>query len=114
MKGQPLPALDPDGMTSIVYFIHDPETGLTKIGKTRKNFLAERIRTHERTLGYPLTLLGAMPGDYDVERAIHQRLRETRVRPEWFRSSDELAAIVLALPIAATDVPMRNGWGTPL
>lgn len=90
-------------MLAIVYFIHDPETGLTKIGRTWKARLTERMREHERATGHTLTLLGATPGYAIEERAFHRQLAASRHHTEWFHSSDALAEIVLALPIPSTE-----------
>jgi hypothetical protein len=92
---------------SIVYFAHDPETGLTKIGSTWcMSRLPDRLRQIETVLGHGVTLVGATPGTRAEEYAFHRRLQATRVHGEWFRSSDELAEIVLALPIPATEFPL--------
>lgn len=108
LASTPRPA---DRMQAVVYFAHDPETGLTKIGTTWAARVSERIREHERTTGHILTLLGAMPGGTAEEQTIHRRLKDTCARPEWFHSSDELAELVLNLPFPSTAFPISVGRG---
>lgn len=93
----PSPAHIPPGADQYVYFLEDTETHLVKIGTTWGRRLMERVREHERTVGRPCVLLAAADGGRRVERAYHDRLRDTREHGEWFRPSPVLTEIVAGL-----------------
>lgn len=66
-----------------VYLIHDPATGETKIGMTRREPTA---RLGELTKGpRALELIHAIPARdaRDAERRLHERYRHKRGRGEW-------------------------------
>ena len=93
-----------------VYFAEDPETGLVKIGKTFAIHVMVRLRSLEREIGHPLTLLATTKGGFCVEREHHIALSHSRMRGEWFSPSPELSAF-----IDAANAPVRSAgeayWG---
>lgn len=73
-----------------VYFIHDLQAKLIKIGYTT-NWEGRRyaIRTEAKKAG---VLLGFLNGGKELEAVMHQRFAAYRVRGEWF--SDEILPLV--------------------
>jgi len=72
-----------------VYFIACDDLGLVKIGRARD--VVERFSHIARGFPYPLRLAYVREGGRDLEREIHLRLADQRVRGEWFRLEGELA-----------------------
>lgn len=85
-------ALRVEDRASVVYFIRSPMTGLIKIGTTRR--LQTRLGDLCRAAGHDVELLASMPGSVEEEYALHQRFAKHRERGEWFRASEELAALI--------------------
>jgi hypothetical protein len=73
-----------------VYFVQSGRR--IKIGFTEN--LAARLGALKTSSSYPLKLLGAVRGGFDLERAIHKRLANYRTSGEWFRSSAEVLEVV--------------------
>lgn len=53
-----------------------------------------RLEQLRQGSGAPLSLLGSIAGGYDVERALHQKLRAHRVYREWYRDHPEVRAAI--------------------
>jgi hypothetical protein len=85
---------------SVVYFIACNDA--VKIG-TAVN-VTSRFNTLQIGNPDPLCLLGAIPGDEILEKALHRRFKHLRIRGEWFRNTDELAAFIEA---GFEDLPYR-------
>lgn len=62
------------------YIIHNPSTGLTKIGRSTHHIV--RIRSIECILKTKLTIIHVQPGDYEKE--LHYRFHDHHVKGEWF------------------------------
>jgi Meiotically up-regulated gene 113 len=79
--------------TRFVYFIQAGDTGPVKIG------LANEPETRTRTLQTgnhrELHLRHVIPGDEGIERQLHDRFREARIRGEWFGGAAYLAMILI-------------------
>ncbi len=75
-----------------VYFIQAGEGGPIKIGHGKN----PRKRLTMLQSGNPmtLTLLAELPGGKEEEQEMHTRLREYRVRGEWFTPAAEVLALV--------------------
>lgn len=74
-----------------VYFVDAPDdpNGLIKIGYATD--VSRRVRAHQIGSPLRLRLLGVLPDVHpDVERRLHRRFDEARVRGEWFRPVDRL------------------------
>lgn len=65
-----------------VYFLHFHPNRRVKIGYTKN--LAKRRADIQREVGYPGVLLGCLNGGRNLERLMHQRFAEHRIRGEWF------------------------------
>jgi hypothetical protein len=72
----------------ITYFLHNPASGLVKIGRTTRR--DKRVRDLANANGIDLAILGTLDGD--LERAWQERFQSDRARGEWFRVSPGLAA----------------------
>lgn len=77
-----------------IYFIRDPGRGI-KIGFATT--VAKRFAAIQVCSPVALELLGHISGSPHVERFLHQKLDEHRVRGEWFRDTPEINALVLKL-----------------
>lgn len=69
----------------VVYFIHNPENGLTKIGYSKQvKRRAIQLRA-ERQAGVTVVLGGIYTGEYKaLEQSLHYDFRAKRVKGEWF------------------------------
>lgn len=74
----------------MIYFVEGGD--LVKIGMAED--VPARVARMQTGSPIPLRLLGYVPGGRDVERALHRRFRDLRVRGEWFRRVDELHAYI--------------------
>lgn len=77
---------------SYVYFLQAKSLGHIKIGTTTNM----QRRFSEIKTGCPdeLVLLGITKGDANIERQIHEKFADSRVRGEWFAPSDDLASFI--------------------
>lgn len=85
-----------------VYFIRDGH-GLVKIGSATD----PRRRLQSLQIGNPsaLVLAAVFDGNVLEEKALHRLFAEFRVRGEWFRESDVVAAVIGADSLPALDTP---------
>jgi hypothetical protein len=89
----------------MVYFVQDERGGPIKIGYCGEGQAARRlaqIQTHNPS---PLRMTRVIQGDRGVERELHKRFADLRIRGEWFYPATELA--VLAEAIDASDMAMQ-------
>lgn len=70
---------------SVVYVIGSPAFRPVKIGK---GHALERLDSFQCASPFPLELLWTTPGALHLERALHARFEEYRVRGEWFEFPD--------------------------
>jgi hypothetical protein len=84
-------------MTTVrwVYFISDG-VGHVKIGYSVD--VQTRLREIQAHNAFPLTVLAVLKGGSEVERALHERFAEHRVRGEWFRLAPEIIEYLRGLP----------------
>lgn len=75
---------------SIVYFILDTYSNAVKIGFTTIKGLKRRLQNLQIGTPYELRLLGALWGNRNVERQIHEQFETYHIRGEWFEYSKEL------------------------
>ena len=81
-----------------VYFLWDRERNLVKIGWTRRD-VDSRLVEHQSRADGRLVLLKAIPGGRDLERALHRRFADRRVKgTEYFLPSREIES-VLGFPL---------------
>lgn len=85
-------------MTQVVYFAE--KDGRIKIG------CSGSLKSRLGHLG--ASLIGAMPGDFKDERAMHARFAEYRQEGEWFDDAPELRAFAAALPPVPDTSPMTT------
>jgi hypothetical protein len=77
---------------------------VAQAGKDRKVKIGTTGNIDNRTngIGHSLVkgvrIIAAVPGGYDLERELHQRFKEYRIRGEWFRLEGDLAEYVAGLP----------------
>lgn len=69
---------------TFIYLMRDERSGCIKIGRAKNP--TERERTLQSENPHVAMLL-SMPADANLERELHQRYGEFRVRGEWFRLS---------------------------
>jgi len=75
-----------------VYFIAGGE--LVKIGYTQEPTVKQRLNTLQLMCPVPLTLLGVLDGEYQLESALHDKFAADRQHGEWFARTPELDAII--------------------
>lgn len=66
--------------------------GKIKIGIS-KNAIARVVQIN-RSHATPLSLIGAVEGDHELERTMHKRLAAYRISGEWFRDCAEVRAAI--------------------
>lgn len=94
------------GTASFVYFIADQNAKQIKIGRAVN--VKARLSSLQGGSTNELQLLGALAGGKELERELHQRFAESRIRGEWFRPTGELLHLIRAAFEAGTGRP----WGT--
>lgn len=77
---------------SVVYFIQ-AAGGPIKIGVTTD--INQRLRELQVANPLPLVTLGTIPGTQALERELHLKLTQHRIRGEWFKPDDEVLAVLL-------------------
>jgi hypothetical protein len=98
---------------SFVYFIQDGEEGPVKIGLSK----SPEQRLPKLQTGNPreLFLRHVIPGDLKIERGLHTRFAQARIRREWF-GGPEYLPIILAFASGLSEemIDAYDGSGTPL
>ncbi|EFK4321907.1 GIY-YIG nuclease family protein [Escherichia coli] len=67
---------------SYVYVLHAEDSGLTKIGFSRR--VNKRISEISRMSGGKLSLIAKIPADRELETKLHQKYYNYRSHGEWF------------------------------
>ena len=75
-------------MKSYIYFIQELASRHIKIGCTINP--SRRIRSLYLTIPGNIQVLGIFPGSVYLEKDLHFRFRELRVKGEWFKESDKI------------------------
>lgn len=78
----------------VVYFIEKVGVGHVKIGITSRD-IAKRIAGLQQSM--ELKLLGTIPGDCVMEKALHDRFSELNIRGEWFFLTHGLRRFIKAV-----------------
>jgi hypothetical protein len=78
-----------------VYFVQQGELGPIKIGFSKS--VKTRLADLQTANPHKLRLLYSHPGDEDFERLLHTHLNEHRLQGEWFKPSDAVARVMVAL-----------------
>jgi hypothetical protein len=78
-----------------VYFVEAVGLGLVKIGFTRVSGMDRRMEHLRCYCPVEIAILGGYHGNMLAEREEHRRWAADRVRGEWFRKSEALAAHIL-------------------
>jgi hypothetical protein len=73
-----------------VYFIEDTATGLIKIGIAKRP--GRRLNLLQVGSASKLRLIGSVHGGRELERALHTKFQEHRIRGEWFLLPDSILA----------------------
>lgn len=66
----------------MIYFIQVGRTGPIKIGFSKN--IKKRLQTLQTANPYTLYVIGYMPGDKKVEKAIHRKFSYINIFREWF------------------------------
>jgi hypothetical protein len=77
------------------YLVYCPEAYAVKIGVAR--CLAKRLKSLQG--GCPFELIPVVLLRGDREKELHKRFAKHRIRHEWFRMCDELAAFIVSCPL---------------
>lgn len=80
----------------LVYAAVNEETGLIKIGISV--FPANRAKQLSALVSAPVSILGAAAGSFADEKAVHKKLKDSLVKSEWFKPTDDVLAFVETLP----------------
>jgi hypothetical protein len=76
-----------------VYFMHDPEAQVVKIGHSKQ--VGQRLRALRQQTGRPLQVIGVTPGDKYLKRRMQLRFKAYMTDDaEWFEAAPELLAYV--------------------
>jgi hypothetical protein len=89
-------------MTGYVYFLQAGEGGPIKIGFSASS-VERRLHGNQVGCPAPLTLLGVIEGDVQLERRFHVAFRSCALRGEWFKPHRRLISFIrtVARPLAA-------------
>jgi hypothetical protein len=69
-----------------------------------------RLKQVGNHLSEPIELIGAIPGDHELERIIHVRLRPYRLKGEWFRDCPETRHFIHDVLVRTpADAPSQPG-----
>jgi hypothetical protein len=88
-----------------LYFIYNPCTEMVKIGKSVDP--DRRLVEIQQLSGVPVTLLGVLHGEGELEFKLHLYFAAQRRIGEWFVASDELLALA-AKPKTVPDFIKRH------
>lgn len=95
-----LPPLPSAGFgRDVLYVIGQPGTGIAKIGITGN--VKSRLRTIQTGSPVPVAVRWWHPGDYDLERQLHQEFAEYRMHGEWFDFGVEEPEILVEMAVQA-------------
>lgn len=72
----------------MIYFIQTSDNRYIKIGTAEDPI--KRLAGIQTSMPYKIRLIGVMLGDYALERVLHDKFRNTRVRGEWFQTTRQL------------------------
>lgn len=75
-----------------VYFVQQSPDGPIKIGATRS--VVKRLKTLQTGSHVPLTVLGVVPGGFELESDLHRQLMDYQLEGEWFSPTPEVMAVV--------------------
>jgi len=99
-----------------VYFMHDLDAKLVKIGFTRD--MPRRLRTVQSASGRDLDLIGWIIGTTFDESRMHDRFARLRERGEWFRATPALLrdiGVILTSDVTpGVHIPRKYRRPTPL
>lgn len=77
----------------VVYVISDGQR--FKVGHTKN--ITQRLRQLQTGASERLTVIASMPGEFELERSLHQRLKPLQAIGEWFHDGPELIEVVLEI-----------------
>lgn len=83
----------------VVYFVQQGTSGPIKIGCTR-NFKT-RLNSLQTSAAETLTVIGTVPGGFELERELHAALDDYRLSGEWFKPTPAVLRTIkrqIALP----------------
>ena len=92
-----------------IYFIRRDEH--VKIGISRDP--EGRYMTLNTASHVPMELLGAVPGDNRLERAIHERFKASRSQGEWFRLDIGLRSFIDAILLGGIEAVKLQRFKAP-
>lgn len=81
----------------MVYFVQAEWGGPIKIGYCRDGGETARLKQIQTHNPDPLCITRVIPGDLTVERALHHRFADLRIRGEWFYPAPVLASVADAI-----------------
>lgn len=81
-------------MSGFVYLIGNYDFDLVKIGYTAKH-PSSRLKALQTGCPVPLSILGFMEGDPELEAKLHRTFAPLRLHGEWFRMEGKLVGFVL-------------------
>lgn len=91
---------------SVVYFIEAIGRGTVKIGVSRD--VNKRIASLQVGSSEELSLLGTVPGDVELERALHRRYSKERTSGEWFNLTARIANDIRLMLLYRETLPPPN------
>jgi len=79
-----LPTIQPQTGKNFIYLMHNGRTNLVKIGKSKNPVFREKTLQGEDP---DVTLIAVWEAQDQIERTLHEKYRQTRIRGEWFKLS---------------------------
>lgn len=80
-----------------VYFIQAVQLGLVKIGFSSN--VPKRLLSLKTGCPDDLVILKIIPGGQEIERVLHKKFADIRVKGEWFSPSDELMSFIAGVAL---------------
>lgn len=98
-----------DCRNEITYFIRDDSNGLIKIGKSEIGLFPRRLSTLQIGNPRPLLIVGVVVGN--VEKELHAKCKQYRVRGEWYMAGPSLTEYINKYGEKMKEQPMwKRGW----
>jgi len=83
----------PQGAEGIIYFFGCETSREIKIGITSGR-VEKRLATLQTARGHKINLLATLPGTIKLERALHDRFSQHRLKGEWFMPHPDILAFI--------------------
>ena len=90
-------------LKQVVYFIIAGTNGPIKIGTARRDLVMKRLFYLQVGNHLDLRILRTIPGDFKIEKRLHDYFRSDHIRGEWFHYNKEMLTIGLKPDFDSSD-----------